>query len=710
MNAIDIKKALLDPKEIKLNSFQILKHIAALLAKEASATTAQDLLLRVLEKQDLFIAEKPLLESLVRKSGLFPYLDPSNLDFRDSVAYECHRPENMNDDFVFHREQAEIYRRIMNDESVIVSAPTSFGKSKIIDAVIASGKYQNIVIVVPTLALIDETRRRLSVFSDHYKIVTHLTQSPAKSNIFIFTAERTVAYQEFPHIQFFVIDEFYKINAISEDETRTVSLNQAFYKLYKMGGRFYLLGPSIDHIPDQIESAFRCTFFQTKYSTVASDQIRVPLKGTELERLTSLCSELTESTLIFCKSPARVNDVARALFNKSIGCESSTLSAASSWIAKNFHPEWVLPIALTKGIGIHHGRLPRSIAQYVVRMFNDSKLRFLICTSTLIEGVNTKAKNVVILDNTIAKHPIDFFTFNNIKGRSGRMFEHFVGRVYLFSDPPVEQLPFVDFPLFTQATNTPESLLVQLDSTDLTTSSKERLVKFSNNEILPISTIKENGSLDPMWQLELARHLDENISRYSQILNWSGTPNSPQLSAVCNLIWDYLIRSNRKGGVASAKQLSFKIWQLMNIPSVVDRVLKELEPGKYVAKSADEAVERVFEFERTWAGFEFPRYLMAISRIQKSVFISRDLPFGDYSSFASQVESLFKNQLACHLEEYGIPYQIGEKVVRTIREDDLDSALEKIKRLDLSEMRLDEFELELMNDAKSYIPEIMISK
>src|SRR5690606_24008010 len=143
-----------------------------------------------------------------------------------------------------------IYRRILAGENIVLSAPTSFGKSAIIDAVISAGLYKNIVIVVPTLALIDETRRRLSVLRGDYKLVTHLSQAPSERNIFIFTAERTVAYRQLPRVDFFVIDEFYKLDALKEDEERTVALNVAFYRLLKDEAQFYLLGPNIRRIPD----------------------------------------------------------------------------------------------------------------------------------------------------------------------------------------------------------------------------------------------------------------------------------------------------------------------------------------------------------------------------------------------------------------------------------------------------------------------------
>ena len=455
------------------------------------------MVLRALEHREYLEPYQQVLDSLVRSVGLFPYLEQETLDFQDAIAYQFHRPENMGEDFVFHREQAEIYRRLLDGANIILSAPTSFGKSKIIDAIIATRKYRNIAVIVPTLALIDETRRRLAHFSDRYKIVTHLSQSPSGLNIFIFTAERAVAYELFPAINFFVIDEFYKLNAMSEDETRTVALNQAFYKLRKFGGQFYLLGPNIQRIPEGLEAAFRCYFYPSRYTTVVSEQIMVPGSGDDLGRLVDLCRKFNEPTLIFCKSPARVNQVAHAFIDSGVGVEVSELTPAAVWTRRNYHPDWVFGKALTMGIGIHHGRLPRALAQYVVRMFNDLRLKFLICTSTLIEGVNTKAKNVVIFDNKIAREQIDFFTFNNIKGRSGRMFEHFVGHVYIFNEPPIEELPYVDFPLFTQNRDVPESLLIQMEEGDLSESSRERMRQYYEERVLPISVLRENASLDP---------------------------------------------------------------------------------------------------------------------------------------------------------------------------------------------------------------------
>ena len=112
----------------------------------------------------MFNGHHGILDALIRELGLFPYLEQDELSLPDLLAYEYHRPLNYDEPIVFHREQALVYRRLLAGDNVILSAPTSFGKSKVIDAIIASRKHRHIVVIVPTLALIDETRRRLARF------------------------------------------------------------------------------------------------------------------------------------------------------------------------------------------------------------------------------------------------------------------------------------------------------------------------------------------------------------------------------------------------------------------------------------------------------------------------------------------------------------------------------------------------------------------
>ncbi|RMG19903.1 MAG: DEAD/DEAH box helicase [Methanobacteriota archaeon] len=703
MTINDLRATLASEERIEWDPFKILQQISIYVNDPENEGLGRELLLRALDKRECFSGYEDILNALVRQVGLFPYLEEDDLPFRDVVAYEFHKPEFSDDDMVFHRVQAEIYRRLMDGENVILSAPTSFGKSKIIDALIASQKFQNIAIIVPTIALIDETRKRLSIFKDRYKVVTQVSQECGARNIFVFTAERFNAYSEIPHIDFFVIDEFYKIGSLSEDETRTIALNQAFYNLWKGGGQFYLLGPNIKNVPPDLQSEYRCVFYQTDYSTVVSETIPVGDYSDDMERLISLAEDIDDQTLIYCQSPNRVNKVARSLMEAGVAGHGYRFDEVADWVSDNYHPEWVYQNALKSGIGIHHGKLPRSLAQYTVKSFNEGKIKFLICTSTLIEGVNTSAKNVIIFDKKVGPKAFDFFTFNNIRGRSGRMFRHFIGKVYLFHNPPHDELPFVDFPVLTQKEEVPESLLLQIDESDLKERSKERLMPILTQEILPLEIIRLNSGIDPESQINLARELMGMDRRKANLYFWKEIPAWESLKEACEMIWAHFV-PHSKAGVYSGVHLAFKLMNLMHNSDYSNRIQEELFNGQYSAKSPDEAVERVLDFDRKWAGFEFPRLLMALSRIQDYVFHSRFGRAGDYSFFCSRTEALFRNPVAAALEEYGLPIQITDKICRQISlPDELDAALEAMKMVRPEEYGLSPFEAEMLLEAQKYL-------
>lgn len=402
----------------------------------------------------------------------------------------------MDEDVVFHSSQAEAYRKLLSGVNVVLSAPTSFGKSLIIDAMISSRKFKNIVIIVPTISLIDETRRRLLKFSNGFKIITHNEQKRLGKNIFVMTQEKALTYPDLSGIDFFVIDEFYKLH-LDSDKNRACLLNQIFYKLYKTGAQFYLLGPNISGVPESEKGKLEYLYIQTDFRTVVTETKYIKPEPSAEKVTFDICMDLQDQTLVYSKSPNSVRKLVTYFLENGFSVHNTHLDNAISWISENYHPDWLFVRALNAGIGIHHGQLPRSIAQFVVKAFNQGLLRFLFCTSTLIEGVNTSAKNVIVYDNKIATRKLDFFTFNNIKGRSGRMFRHFIGNVFILSDEPLSELPDVDFPAFTQGENTPDELLIQINWEDLSNKSKRRIEYVFDQDFLDWKVIKENFGISP---------------------------------------------------------------------------------------------------------------------------------------------------------------------------------------------------------------------
>lgn len=685
--------------------FGLLRAISVLAAADWTATVAQDLILRALERRDSFGESRPVLDALVRQVGLFPYLESDSLSVADQLAYELHRPENMGDDVVFHRPQAEVYQTLLRGQNVILSAPTSFGKSLIIDAVIATGRFKNILIVVPTLALIDETRRRLQRrFGDSFNVITRPSQKRGVRNILVFTQERVLECESLEGIDFFAIDEFYKLSPHRDSDDRCARLNHAFYRLAKTGAQFYLLGPNVEGIAPDLKERLSYQFIPADYHTVASElhDLSRRARGDPFAQLLSLCETLSDPTIIFCSSPQRVAAVAERLAEAGLSTEASSTDEAVQWLGKHYHADWHFAKALRSGIGVHHGRIPRSLAQFVVRAFNDGRLRFLVCTSTLIEGVNTKAKNVVVFDNKIRQEKIDYFTFNNIKGRSGRMFQHFIGHVYLFHEPPTQTLPFVDVPIFTQPNDTDEGLLLQLDDDELSDGSRQRLRQYQEQGTLSVETLRRNAGVDPRAQLAFAEALTTNAREWSTSLAWNRFPTAAQVQFVAKIIWDYFGGKDlARNSVVSHKQLAFLINALRLQPSTRMLIEKQF---KY-HKDWDKAVQVTLDFMRLWATFHFPRLLRAIGAIQREVLGRLGYLPGDYDAFASQVESLFLDAGVVALDEYGIPLETARTLAPLVSADgDLDETLRRLKRLSLADVAaLSPFEQQLVLDAQENI-------
>lgn len=314
MDEAEIKSILADPDLFRERAFDVLREVArrhAIAESDEDAAAQQavrQLVIRGLERRDQMGTAKPIHDAMLSRIGLFPYLDePDTLSLGDRLAYEAHRPlVSPQDDFVFHGMQAQVYARLMDGETVILTAPTSFGKTLIVDALVVSGKYRNIAVVVPTIALIDEVRRRLSHINAHYelgfKVITHPGQSQADRNIFVFTQERVLEEEGFPSLDIAVIDEMYKLS-LNQDAERGPILNQALYKLRKLARQLYLLGPNVGTLAE-LPADFEHRFIPSEDSTVAVDVILVERTGDDRDDLLEVCEQLHDPTLIFVRSQA----------------------------------------------------------------------------------------------------------------------------------------------------------------------------------------------------------------------------------------------------------------------------------------------------------------------------------------------------------------------------------------------------------------------
>ena len=412
---------------------------------------------------------------------------------------------------------------------------------------------------------------------------------------------------------------------------------------------------------------------------------------------------------MYCNGPKSIAKLADELISIKPRVEKdNTIHNLCNWIKDTYHQDWSIIKYLQHGIGVHHARLPRSLAQFIVELFNAKKLDILLCTSTIIEGVNTSAKNVVMHEQKIGKNDLDYFTFNNIAGRAGRMFKHFIGNVFIFSDPPQEKLPYVDIPVISQNSDTSINVLLGMDANDLSDSSYNKIAKFydDTNSFL-IDTVKRNPQIAPESQLRLAEDIIKNGKEWHTDLYWDNIPTYSQLSFVCHLIFEYFNGENLAfQSVRSERQLAFLINRLKykyETKYIIQSSINK-DKGTRYESSVDVYISKHLNFIRLWATFHFPNILMCISDIQKEVYQNLGMSFGDYSYYAKSVESLFFDPALICLEEYGIPLEISRKIETEISfEGNLDLTINKLKSIDIQKLALTTFEKYFLAHAIKYI-------
>lgn len=690
--------------------FDILREICNFYNKVGYDRNFQSVFFTLLENRARFEVYDEIIDSLIRDIGLFPYIDEKNISsFKASLAINAFVSPPIRDTrTIFHYPQAKVFYTILSGHSVILSAPTSFGKSLIIDAIIATQSFNNIVIIVPTVALIDETRKRLSVFSSNYKIITHHSQSKGSKNIYVLTQERAIIENFIEEVDFFVIDEFYKLSPSQKDDSRCDTLNLAFYKLYKKCRHFYMLGPNIDGLAKQVEGSISYVFIREEFPTVGTNIYRLEGEATT-QKIYELYSSFKDSTLIYSNTPKSVTELANSLLEfKPVKEEHTYIAALCSWLEETYHKDWSLIKCLKHGIGYHHARLPRAVAQLIVELFNAKIIDILICTSTIIEGVNTSAKNVIMQEQKIGLNNLDFFTFNNVAGRAGRMFKHFRGNVFIFSDPPQAILPHVDIPALSQSEDTSVNILLGMEPEDLKEESQEKISKYlDGEEDLSIETIRKSPHVNPETQIKLAKHIKENAKRFYPMLNWSSNPTYDQLKFICELMFEFFNADKLASyTVKSASQLCFLVHRLRSRPTVKEIISNDIENArsKNFNAEVDYFITNHLSFTRMWANYHFPRLLMTISSIQEEVYNSLDMGSGDYSYFALAVESLFFDPALICLEEYGIPIELSRKLQRQLSHDgDLDKTLSTLKSLNVRELPLSSSEKMFLRRAVRFI-------
>ena len=366
--------------------------------------------------------------------------------------------------------QRSLWEDLIDGEDIITSAPTSTGKTYVIlqylvDKV-ANSAGAFAAIVVPTRALISEVSskvydiaKKVSVEND-IEICTFPKEGVFKDKtIFVMTQERLFEILQTGLLSFdyLFVDEAHNIS----DKSRGVLLHMTLQKLLEGSNPQIIISMPSQRYLNAFSSVFGDTEFSTKttkHSPVAKILIDTKLKGSNI-----LLSRKNGETDVVLKKKFTGKDLAQIAYRLGVGesnivyrnktnyCEdlardiaglipedkdSPRLTEAADYVIRFLHPEFSLADNLKKGVAFHYGPLPGVVRRMVEGLVRDKEIDFIVCTSTLAEGVNLPAKNLFLKNpmQTIAYKPserIEDVRLNNITGRAGRMLEHFAGNIFL---------------------------------------------------------------------------------------------------------------------------------------------------------------------------------------------------------------------------------------------------------------------------------------
>jgi hypothetical protein len=377
---------------------------------------------------------------------------------------------------------------------VSVSAPTSAGKSFIVRSWVAEraacADEFRAAYVVPTRALIEEVGRdlrdALGDRADVYTIPWDAELGTGPREVYVMTQERLhllLAQDPLLKLDLLFVDEAQKFG----DGERGVLLQQVVDDCVRRNPEAQVLMaspltanpglllegcPTLDPLPlailgktvtvnqnllwaDQIPrkpqhwSLQLITTGEPLPIATFSLPVRPQTPTKRLPLVAVALGGLRPGTVVYASRPGDAEKAALQIHD-ALGPEASVASdpdiaALRDLVRRTIHPSYALSQVLERGVAFHYGSMPQLIRQEVERLFREEKLRYLVCTSTLLEGVNLPCRLLVARNpqkgNGNPMSPGDFW---NLAGRAGRWGKEFQGNIVcvdasqpkIWPDPP----------------------------------------------------------------------------------------------------------------------------------------------------------------------------------------------------------------------------------------------------------------------------------
>ena len=405
----------------------------------------------------------PLYEVSINK-GLYPiakfidehFVENENKTFfteLNSSFLETYKANN-----VYFSEQQFLLNEFYKDNlpnSISVIAPTSYGKTELILETVKEWKDRNICIITPTKSLLAQTRFRIlkaKILSSKNIIVHPDMYNSGKNCIAVMTQERILRLlKENPNLFFdcVIVDEAHGLLA-NEQRERTLASAIIILNKRNKNAAFKFLTPflcdeknlkvkytsydlSAYKINESVKTE-RIYLYDIRfknglqfYDQYIDEWIDLTNESNELSSIEFIQKYSDAKNIVYFNKPTDIEKYARELVKTLPSIElPDELKTAISHISQFIDSEYTLVECLKKGVIYHHGAVPDTVRSYIEFLYlRFPQIKYVLTSSTLLEGVNMPATKIFIMDNRKGGMNLPPSSLKNLIGRVCRFNEIF---------------------------------------------------------------------------------------------------------------------------------------------------------------------------------------------------------------------------------------------------------------------------------------------
>lgn len=409
----------------------------------------------------------PLYEVAINK-GLYPIaklIDEKHLaETKKTFFTELNASliETYKEESIYLSEQQYLLNRFYlshKNGSVSVVAPTSYGKTSLIIKTIADNPGKNICIITPTKSLLAQTRKRIldANVPGLKKIVVHpdMYNPSDPSCVAVLTQERLLRLlKNHPELvfDFVIVDEAHNIIEKDQREALLASVIIVLNKRNKETA-FKFLTPFIKdannlkvryavydisaYAIDEYVKTEKIYLYDIRhnkglklYDQYMNEWYPCPSEPKGQTSIQYIRRHAGDKNIIYFNKPADIERFAAEMIVSMPDIPlNSKLKKAIRHISEYIDPEYTIVKCLRKGIIYHHGSVPDTIRSYIEYLYAAfPEIKYVITSSTLLEGVNMPASKLFIMDHRKGRSNLTHASFRNLIGRICRFSEIFDDR------------------------------------------------------------------------------------------------------------------------------------------------------------------------------------------------------------------------------------------------------------------------------------------